>query len=178
MLEDASKRSASPGVRTTLMCAQPFSRCRHLCVSPRRCASRQGFVAKPQSAADGTQNIMKWDCIIPGKAGTIWCVRAYCSSPASASATTLQHSRLQGWSQYRDDHGVHRGLSLQASEVPLQAHRRQASWCLRCPVPCLRTAPPRTICGSGCSCAHPGAHRLCSLEARRGASSSPPAAPR
>ena len=160
------------------MCAQSYSRCRHLCVSPRRCASRQGFVAKPQSAADGTQNIMKWDCIIPGKAGTIWCVRAYCSSPASASATTLQHSRLQGWSQYRDDHGVHRGLSLQASEVPLQAHRRQASWCLRCPVPCLRTAPPWTICGSGCSCAHPGAHRLCSLEARRGASSSPPAAPR
>ena len=31
-----------------------------------------GFVAKPQSLADGTQNIMRWDCIIPGKAGSIW----------------------------------------------------------------------------------------------------------
>ena len=31
-----------------------------------------GFVAKPQSLPDGTQNIMKWDCIIPGKQGTVW----------------------------------------------------------------------------------------------------------
>lgn len=31
-----------------------------------------GFVAKPQSLPDGTQNIMKWDCVIPGKAGTVW----------------------------------------------------------------------------------------------------------
>jgi len=31
-----------------------------------------GFVAKPQLAPDGSQNIMKWDCIIPGKASTIW----------------------------------------------------------------------------------------------------------
>ena len=31
-----------------------------------------GFVAKPQMMADSTQNLMVWDCVIPGKAGTIW----------------------------------------------------------------------------------------------------------
>merc|ERR1719378_1986540 len=31
-----------------------------------------GFVAKPRSKPDGTQDIMQWDCVIPGKANTIW----------------------------------------------------------------------------------------------------------
>ncbi|KAI7742808.1 hypothetical protein M8C21_012216 [Ambrosia artemisiifolia] len=31
-----------------------------------------GFVAKPQSVADGSVNMMVWQCIIPGKAGTDW----------------------------------------------------------------------------------------------------------
>ena len=31
-----------------------------------------GFVAKPQNLPDGSQNLMKWDCIIPGKEKTIW----------------------------------------------------------------------------------------------------------
>ena len=31
-----------------------------------------GFVAKPQTLPDGSQNIMTWDCVIPGKANTIW----------------------------------------------------------------------------------------------------------
>jgi|TARA_B100000405_G_C16412593_1_gene311002 ubiquitin-conjugating enzyme E2 I len=31
-----------------------------------------GFVAKPQNLPDGSQNIMTWDCVIPGKANTIW----------------------------------------------------------------------------------------------------------
>lgn len=31
-----------------------------------------GFVAKPRSNPDGSQNIMAWDCVIPGKASTIW----------------------------------------------------------------------------------------------------------
>lgn len=31
-----------------------------------------GFEAKPQTLADGTQNLMKWDCAIPGEKGTIW----------------------------------------------------------------------------------------------------------
>ncbi|PWA55797.1 ubiquitin-conjugating enzyme/RWD-like protein [Artemisia annua] len=31
-----------------------------------------GFVAKPESLPDGSVNLMKWNCIIPGKAGTDW----------------------------------------------------------------------------------------------------------
>ena len=31
-----------------------------------------GFVAKPKSKPDGTQDIMTWECVIPGKAGTLW----------------------------------------------------------------------------------------------------------
>ena len=30
-------------------------------------------MARPKSKpADGTQDIMAWDCVIPGKAGTLW----------------------------------------------------------------------------------------------------------
>ncbi|XP_059174451.1 SUMO-conjugating enzyme UBC9-B-like [Physella acuta] len=31
-----------------------------------------GFVATPTKNADGTMNLMKWDCKIPGKKGTSW----------------------------------------------------------------------------------------------------------
>jgi len=31
-----------------------------------------GFVAKPRQLPDGTQDILHWDCVVPGKAGTIW----------------------------------------------------------------------------------------------------------
>ena len=31
-----------------------------------------GFVAKPQKSADGTLNLLEWECIIPGKKGTNW----------------------------------------------------------------------------------------------------------
>ncbi|XP_065023359.1 SUMO-conjugating enzyme SCE1-like isoform X2 [Musa acuminata AAA Group] len=31
-----------------------------------------GFVAKPETSADGTVNLMVWHCIIPGKQGTDW----------------------------------------------------------------------------------------------------------
>ncbi|OWM70851.1 hypothetical protein CDL15_Pgr014524 [Punica granatum] len=31
-----------------------------------------GFVAKPETVADGSVNLMVWHCIIPGKAGTDW----------------------------------------------------------------------------------------------------------
>ncbi|GKD84399.1 SUMO-conjugating enzyme SCE1-like protein [Tanacetum coccineum] len=30
-----------------------------------------GFVAKPESLPDGSVNLMKWNCIIPGKAGPL-----------------------------------------------------------------------------------------------------------
>jgi len=30
------------------------------------------FVAKPRTLADGTQDVLNWDCVVPGKAGTIW----------------------------------------------------------------------------------------------------------
>jgi hypothetical protein len=32
----------------------------------------QGFVARPKSLPDGTQDMLHWDCAVPGKAGTIW----------------------------------------------------------------------------------------------------------
>jgi ubiquitin-protein ligase len=31
-----------------------------------------GFIAKPVTLADGTLDIMNWDCAIPGKQGTPW----------------------------------------------------------------------------------------------------------
>lgn len=31
-----------------------------------------GFVAKPSTRKDGSLDLMKWDCLIPGKADTIW----------------------------------------------------------------------------------------------------------
>uniref|UniRef100_A0A7S3AVC1 SUMO-conjugating enzyme UBC9 n=1 Tax=Haptolina ericina TaxID=156174 RepID=A0A7S3AVC1_9EUKA len=31
-----------------------------------------GFVAKPMNMQDGTQNILSWECVVPGKEGTIW----------------------------------------------------------------------------------------------------------
>jgi ubiquitin-conjugating enzyme E2 I len=31
-----------------------------------------GFIAKPEDLPDGTQNLMSWNCAIPGKKGTIW----------------------------------------------------------------------------------------------------------
>jgi ubiquitin-conjugating enzyme E2 I len=32
----------------------------------------QGFVARPMKNADGTLNLMTWECAIPGKKGTPW----------------------------------------------------------------------------------------------------------
>ncbi|KAK7291095.1 hypothetical protein RIF29_05982 [Crotalaria pallida] len=31
-----------------------------------------GFVAKPETGPDGSVNLMRWKCFIPGKAGTDW----------------------------------------------------------------------------------------------------------
>ncbi|VDO46195.1 unnamed protein product [Haemonchus placei] len=31
-----------------------------------------GFVAKPAKESDGTLNLFKWTCAVPGKKGTIW----------------------------------------------------------------------------------------------------------
>mmetsp|Transcript_10882 Transcript_10882/g.35765 ORF Transcript_10882/g.35765 Transcript_10882/m.35765 type:complete len:297 (-) Transcript_10882:305-1195(-) len=31
-----------------------------------------GFVAKPRTNPDGTQDILHWDCVVPGKKDTIW----------------------------------------------------------------------------------------------------------
>ncbi|KAI3427128.1 hypothetical protein D9Q98_007065 [Chlorella vulgaris] len=31
-----------------------------------------GYVAKPEVEADGSTNIVKWHCKLPGKAGTLW----------------------------------------------------------------------------------------------------------
>ena len=38
----------------------------------RECIASQGFVAKPQNLPDGTQDLLNWEVIIPGKTGTIW----------------------------------------------------------------------------------------------------------
>ena len=48
------------------------------CVSARTGLSRapaphsQGFFARPETGADGTTNLMKWKCSVPGKVGTPW----------------------------------------------------------------------------------------------------------
>ncbi|KAH0448773.1 hypothetical protein IEQ34_022573 [Dendrobium chrysotoxum] len=44
-----------------------------------------GFVAKPETLADGTVNIMVWHCTIPGKQGVSLVVSLY------ASLLTLMH---------------------------------------------------------------------------------------
>ena len=31
-----------------------------------------GFVAKPVTLPDGTQDLLNWEVVIPGKDGTIW----------------------------------------------------------------------------------------------------------
>ncbi|KAK7291092.1 hypothetical protein RIF29_05979 [Crotalaria pallida] len=31
-----------------------------------------GFIAKPETLADGSVNLMSWQCYVPGKAGTDW----------------------------------------------------------------------------------------------------------
>ena len=36
-----------------------------------------GFIAKPQKKADGSSNLMTWDCKIPGKNGTAWAGARY-----------------------------------------------------------------------------------------------------
>ena len=35
-------------------------------------AALQGFVAKPINLPDGSQNILSWDCVIPGKPDGLW----------------------------------------------------------------------------------------------------------
>ena len=32
----------------------------------------QGFVAKPVTLPDGSQDILNWEVVIPGKEGTLW----------------------------------------------------------------------------------------------------------
>ena len=50
----------------------PTSALTHLRAHPSPQDHPHGFVAKPQSLPDGTQNILKWDVVIPGKVGTSW----------------------------------------------------------------------------------------------------------
>ena len=67
--ERKSWRKDHPHVRKR---ALPPSRAppRDLLACP--CAPLQGFVAKPSSLPDGTQDILNWEVIIPGKDKTIW----------------------------------------------------------------------------------------------------------
>ena len=83
MLAVVCKKSANLGARITRTCAP-----RHGCVlraysegargqHPEECLGHlpclpQGFVAKPKVADDGTQDILNWEVVIPGKEGTIW----------------------------------------------------------------------------------------------------------
>lgn len=47
----------------------PFT---HLFTDPLPHAASQGFVAKPVTLPDGTQDILNWEVVIPGKDGTLW----------------------------------------------------------------------------------------------------------
>ena len=74
---DACRRSANLGGRIILTCAANRSLLpsfghpaaeRDSATSARD----QGFVAKPVTLADGTQDLLNWEVVIPGKDGTIW----------------------------------------------------------------------------------------------------------
>jgi len=39
---------------------------------PTNCLFSKGFVAKPMIKDDGTINLMKWQCKIPGPKGSAW----------------------------------------------------------------------------------------------------------
>lgn len=43
-----------------------------------------GFVAKPRNAADGSQDVMFWNCIIPGKAN-VCCLQHHASTHAACA---------------------------------------------------------------------------------------------
>ena len=75
----ASPRSARPGARTTPT-SVPASRLPLPLPTAARAAARfeprsdplpvsQGFVARPETLADGSANLMTWNCTIPGKQG-------------------------------------------------------------------------------------------------------------
>ena len=67
--EGKSWRKDHPHVRKR---ALPPSRAPPLDLLACPCAPLQGFVAKPSSLPDGTQDILNWEVIIPGKDKTIW----------------------------------------------------------------------------------------------------------
>ena len=60
-------RSGPPSAVAVCVCDFPAP------TAARAAAARsQGFVAKPQSLPDGTQDILNWDVVIPGKDGGLW----------------------------------------------------------------------------------------------------------
>ena len=59
-----------PPTRAAVPCQTPAAHTRLT-----SCPTHQGFVAKPRNKADGTQDIMVWDCVIPGKANARCCPR-------------------------------------------------------------------------------------------------------
>lgn len=61
-----------------LGCAWRENATQHALENPRCCLNlpRQdhpfGFIAKPDAAADGSTNLYRWKCKVPGKEGTLW----------------------------------------------------------------------------------------------------------
>ena len=47
------------------------------------CFLFQGFVARPTKSADGTLNLMNWECGIPGKKG-VSKIKTLCITPGTA----------------------------------------------------------------------------------------------
>ena len=76
-----------------------------MCAAP----ASQGFVAKPVNLPDGTQDILNWEVIIPGKEGTIWenaripmtmCARR----PSPATAPPSSDARAAPRRQFSEDY--------------------------------------------------------------------------
>jgi ubiquitin-conjugating enzyme E2 I len=51
-----------------------------------------GFIARPQKNKDGSSNLLKWDCAVPGKEGGVWAGGLY--------RLTLDFSKEGGCSDY------------------------------------------------------------------------------
>lgn len=83
----------------------------------------QGFFARPAKNEDGSTNMMKWECGIPGKEGTNWegaVWRAWrwsggVARPFAHPACRCRRRRVSS------EHGVSRRVPVQAAQVQVRA---------------------------------------------------------
>ncbi len=54
-----------------------------------------GFVAKPRAAADGSTDLLTWDCLLPGREGTPWEGASYAATLGKPKAPAPPFAALQ-----------------------------------------------------------------------------------